>query len=108
MAANSAIDNAPATILTQRGSFLSRFMPGLRADSGVRFAAIRGLRLFLAFWIISDFGLASLHSEQNRASVGTSTWHRGHFIDNPRGEIGSTLAVRAPAIARRGPARFGE
>src|SRR3954463_14756294 len=108
MAAISSPDTAPAVMLAHLGSFLSGFTPGLPPCRGLRFAAICDFVLFLSAWPISDLGLGSLQSGQRRASVGTSTWHLGHFIDNPHGAIWSTLAVRGPAATRRGDARFGE
>src|SRR5436853_7404392 len=98
MAAISSPDTVPATMPTHLGSFRSGFMPGLWSCL-VRFAAICDFVLFLSPWPISDLGLGSLQSGQRKASVGTSIWHLGHFIDNPHGAIWSTLAVRGPAAA---------
>src|ERR1041384_5525382 len=98
MTAISSPDTVPATMPTHLGSFRSGFMPGLW-PCFVRFAAICDFVLFLSPWPISDLGLGSLQSGQRRASVGTSIWHLGHFIDNPHGAIWCTLAVCGPAAA---------
>src|SRR3954471_12410360 len=99
MTAISSPDTTPAAMLTHLGSFRSGFTPGLLPCRGLRVAAICDFVLFLSPWTISDLGLGSLQSGQRRASVGTSIWHLGHFIDNPHGAIWSTLAVCGPAAA---------
>src|SRR5689334_7242721 len=108
MPTTSNPESIPQRTLTHLGIFLSGFIPGLREGPGLRFADKGALPFGLAPCEIMDLGFGSLQSGQRVASVGTSTWHLGHFIGFPHDAVWSTLAVRGPAAPRAAAPRFRE